>query len=140
MQQFKIIEQLVVDTSLAVHLKMMSIIREDSGLALSSRNKRLTTSGREIASEINRALCMAVDEIKNGAAVAKSITIAKNHLQQFQEINLEYMMLVNLKDLREVESTNGSNQLALCFAGYVEDIRLIDNEIISWHEGEEYED
>jgi pantoate--beta-alanine ligase len=136
LQQFKIIEQMVLDTSLAVDLKMMPIVREKSGLALSSRNKRLTTKGRGIAAEINRALCLAVSEIKKGTAVSESIALAKNQLQQFQEISLEYLLLINLKDLQPVESTSGSDQLALCFAGYVEDIRLIDNQIIHWHSGD----
>ena len=139
LQQYKIIEQMVLDTSLAIHLKMMPIIREESGLALSSRNKLLTSIGRGVAAEINRALCVAVDEIKKGSTATESIAKAKNQLQHFQEISLEYILLVNLKDLQAVESTNASDQLALCFAGYVEDIRLIDNQIISWHSGEEYE-
>jgi len=131
LQQFKIIEQMVVDTSLNVALKMMPIIREHSGLALSSRNGQLSAANKAIAAEIYRALCLATEEIKKGSMIEESISVGRKHLQQFQEIEIEYLMLVGLKDLQVVESTNATDPLALCFAGYIGDIRLIDNIIIN---------
>lgn len=138
LQQFKIIEQMVHDTSMNVDLKMMPIIREKSGLAMSSRNHRLTDIGRGKALQIHKALHIAADEIKIGGSIKKSITLAEDHLARYREIKLEYLQLVNLKDLRAVETANGSDQLVLCFAGYIDNIRLIDNLIINrLEEGEE---
>ena len=131
LQQFKIIEQMVHDTSMNVDLKMMPIIREKSGLAMSSRNHRLTDIGRGKALQIHKALHIAADEIKIGGSIKKSITLAEDHLARYREIKLEYLQLVNLKDLRAVETANGSDQLVLCFAGYIDNIRLIDNLIIN---------
>lgn len=131
LQQFKIIEQMVYDSSLEVALKMMPIMREKSGLALSSRNNRLSDSGKVIAAQIYAALQLATESIQNGGAIKESISMAEDHLRQFQEIKVEYLILVNLKDLQVVETANGSDQLALCFAGYIEQIRLIDNLIIN---------
>jgi pantoate--beta-alanine ligase len=131
LQQFKIIEQMVYDTSMDVGLKMMPIIREKSGLALSSRNQRLTDTGRGIAPEIYQALRLAADEINNGISIKAAITSAKDHLHRYQEIKLEYLLIVNLKDLHVVETANGNDQLALCFAGFIDNIRLIDNLIIN---------
>ena len=131
LQQFKIIEQMVYDTSMNVGLKMMPIIREESGLALSSRNQRLTETDREIAPQIYQALRLAADEINNGISIKAAITLAKDHLREYQEIKLEYLFLVNLKDLHVVETASGDDQLALCFAGYIDNIRLIDNLIIN---------
>lgn len=130
-QQFKIIEQMVYDSSLNVDLKMMPIIREESGLALSSRNNRLTDTGRGVAQQINKALHLAAEAIKNGLSIKASLALAADHLHLYQEIKLEYLLLVNLKDLQVVETANGSDQLVLCFAGYIEQIRLIDNLIIN---------
>ena len=131
LQQFKIVEQMVYDTSLEVDLKMMPIMREKSGLALSSRNNRLSETGKELAAQIYAALNLAGNSIRNGGSIKESIAIAEDHLRQFPEIKVEYLILVNLKDLQVVETANGSDQLVLCFAGYVEQIRLIDNLIIN---------
>ena len=49
-------------------------------------------------------------------------------------------MLVNLKDLHVVETASGADQLALCFAGYIDNIRLIDNLVINEQAEGEYED
>jgi pantoate--beta-alanine ligase len=130
-QQYKIIEQMASDTSLNIELKRMPIIREKSGLALSSRNSRLTINGKEIAPQIFNSLQLAADNLSKGTPVTDAINAAKQHLLQFPAITLEYILLVNLKDLQVVESSNESNQLVLCFAGYVDGIRLIDNLIIN---------
>jgi pantoate--beta-alanine ligase len=140
LQQYKIIEQMVYDASLEVALKMMPIMREKSGLALSSRNNRLTETGRGLAAQIYAALNLAGNSIKNGGSIKASIAIAEDHLRQFPDIKVEYLTLVNLKDLQVVETTNGSNQLVLCFAGHVDQIRLIDNLIINGFGEGEYED
>ena len=140
LQQLKIIEQMVLDTSMDLTLKMMPIIREHSGLALSSRNYRLTEIGRGTAQQIYSALNVAAKELKKGNSIKKSIARAKDHLAEYQEIKLEYIQLVNLKDLHVVETANDSNQLVLCFAGYIDNIRLIDNLIINRSEEGEYED
>jgi len=130
LQQYKIIEQMVRDTSLNIELNMMPIIRNEAGLALSSRNQRLSENGRIIAAEINKALTIARQHIAKNESVAQIITKAKNHLALFPEIEIEYLELVQLKDLSPVNIITGTNQLVLCFAGYIEGIRLIDNLII----------
>ena len=131
LQQFKIIEQIVADASLDIDLKMMPTVREGSGLALSSRNKRLSEKDRSIAIYIIKALNLAADAIKNNTDPTGSIVVAKDYLQQFPDIKVEYLTLVNLKDLQVVESAIGNDQLVLCFAGYIDNIRLIDNLIIN---------
>jgi pantoate--beta-alanine ligase len=136
LQQFKIIEKMVFDTSMDIQLKMMPIIREKSGLALSSRNRRLDARGKIIAPEIFRALKITVDAIKKGDSVKSSIDAALNYLVQYPDIKIEYLTLVNLKDLMAVETTNGFDQLVLCFAGFIGEIRLIDNIIINKKERE----
>ena len=130
-QQFKIIEQMVYDSSLDVGLKMMPIIREKSGLALSSRNNRLTDTGRKTASEIYKALNLAAEQINNGQSIRTALDSAEDHLHRYQDIKPEYLIMANLKDLQVVETANGSDQLVLCFAGYIDDVRLIDNLIIN---------
>lgn len=130
LQQYKIIEQVVRETSLVLELKMMPIIRNEGGLALSSRNQRLSEKGLMLASEINRALTIARDNIEVNRPVNDIMFKAESHLALFPQIKIEYLELVRLKDLSPVNIITEPNQLVLCFAGYIEGVRLIDNLII----------
>lgn len=130
LQQFKIIELLVKDTSLPVELKMMPIIREASGLAMSSRNALLSNELRETASQIYKALIFGAEIIQSGGSMEDATKNAAGHLLKFPEITVEYLKLVSLKNLQEVRTVSEDDQLVLCFAGYLGSIRLIDNIII----------
>jgi len=126
LQQYKIIERLVSDLSMPVELIMMPIVREESGLAMSSRNRRLSKAGLNTASSIYKSLTKGRDLLENGAdPVGVSDTI-RNELKQ-SGILVEYIEVVDFKDLQPIRNVPDANKLALCFAGYVEDIRLIDN-------------
>ena len=130
LQQYKIIEQVVRETSLVLELKMMPIIRNEGGLALSSRNQRLSEKGLMLATEINRALTIGRDNIEVNRPVNDIMFKAESHLALFPQIKIEYLELVRLKDLSPVNIITEPNQLVLCFAGYIEGVRLIDNLII----------
>lgn len=130
LQQYKIIEQVVRETSLVLELKMMPIIRNEGGLALSSRNQRLSEKGLMLATEINRALTIGRDNIEVNRPVNDIMFKAESHLALFPQIKIEYLELVRLKDLSPVDIITEPNQLVLCFAGYIEGVRLIDNLII----------
>lgn len=129
-QQFKIIEQMVVDASIDINPVMMPIIREPSGLAMSSRNKRLSGSGKALAVNIYKSLNLALLNLRDYSNVENCLTAAREYLTNYPEIGIEYLSLVNYKDLQVVKTTNGTDTLVLCFAGHVENIRLIDNIII----------
>ena len=131
LQQFKVIEKLIVDTSLEIDLKMMPIIREKSGLALSSRNLRLSEAGKAIAPQIYMALKLGAEVIRNHGSLSEINSTTMKHLNKYPGITTEYLNVVNLKDLQHVEIENGQDQLVLCFAGYIDEIRLIDNIIIN---------
>ena len=131
LQQFKIIEKMVFDTSLGIKLKMMPVIREESGLALSSRNQRLSAEEKIIGAHIYQALTLGKDLHKNGRSLSGIISGTEKYLMKYPEIKTEYITMVNLKDLQYAETVSGEDQLALCFAGYIGKIRLIDNVIIN---------
>ena len=133
LQQFKIIERLVKDTSLPVTLRMLPIVREPSGLALSSRNQRLSDKGKLVAARIFQALQKAARELTVGRNIARSVAAAQQHLAASPGIEIEYLTWVNTDDLQPVEHISNHDQLALCFAGYVEGVRLIDNIIVDIH-------
>jgi len=135
LQQFKIIERLVKDTSMNIGLRMMPILREDSGLAMSSRNKRLSAAGKRVAANIYQALLIAKEHYQLTTQTDKSIHQSQVFLGQFESLNVEYLTWVNLKDLQPIEIGNEPEKLALCFAGYIEGIRLIDNLIVDGRKG-----
>ena len=133
LQQFKIIERLVKDTSLPVTLRMLPIVREPSGLALSSRNQRLSGEGKQVAGRIFQALQKAALELTTSRNITRSVAAAQQHLAASPGIEVEYLTWVNTDDLQPVERISNHDQLALCFAGYVEGVRLIDNIIVDIH-------
>lgn len=130
LQQFKVIEQLVNDLSMPVELVMMPIVREQSGLAMSSRNRRLSTAGLEVAGKIYKALLSGVKQLEVGESIATAIKAANEILTDSPEITTEYLEVVDFEDLQYSESNTSTNRLVLCFAGYIEGIRLIDNVIV----------
>jgi pantoate--beta-alanine ligase len=130
LQQFRVIEKLVNDVSLDINLVMMPIVREESGLALSSRNQRLSELGNNIAANIFKALKLAANKLSEGATIPKSLESSKEYFSGYPDIRIEYLTLVNYKDLSIVETASDADRLVLCFAGYIEGVRLIDNIII----------
>ena len=130
LQQFKIIEQMVKDLSFDIELVMMPIVREESGLAMSSRNRRLTHEGLSSASEIFRILSDSARALQNGTDRIVVIEEALNNFKQIPAITTEYLELANFEDLGSSWTDTESNRLVLCFAGYVEGVRLIDNVIV----------
>jgi len=130
LQQYKIIEKLVHDFTFDLELVMLPIIREASGLAMSSRNQRLSEEGRGFAAEIYKALLWANQAIIDGREKSTVIEQARKKIAQNKAISLEYLTLAYLEDLRPFEQGTPPKQLVLCFAGHVEGVRLIDNVIV----------
>ncbi len=132
LQQFAVIQQLVKDLSYDVELKCMPIIREPDGLALSSRNRRLSPAERKKAPIFYEALKMAEKLYLQGNSIDFIGTEVRN-LFDSGEVILEYFEIVDACSLEKIEDTTKKN-VAMCIAGYVGEIRLIDNVII----GNEY--
>jgi pantoate--beta-alanine ligase len=130
LQQFKIIEQLVNDLSMTVELVMMPIIREENGLAMSSRNRRLSTDGRTKAGLIYSNLSAAAKALKDGENQTQVLAKTIDAYAKITGLSIEYFELADLEDLRPAGTDTAINRLVLCFAGYIEEVRLIDNVIV----------
>jgi pantoate--beta-alanine ligase len=127
LQQFLIIRQLVNDLSFDLQLVRCPIVREADGLAMSSRNRRLTTDQRQLAPVIYQQLTKARDGLLSGQSVASTRHVVTQSFESLSGIRLEYFEVVNEEDLREVENVQEYDQVALCIAAYLGDVRLIDN-------------
>ncbi len=127
LQQFLIIKQLVEQLNFDVKLKCCPIVREQDGLAMSSRNIRLTSEQRKIAPKIYQALQLTKNEILKGKTHSYAQDTAIQFLNDFGVFEVEYLEIV---DAATLDKPTGQN-LAICTAVRLGDIRLIDNLLIN---------
>jgi pantoate--beta-alanine ligase len=128
-QQFMIIQKLVNDFSIPVELVAFPIVRETSGLAMSSRNTRLTPLQKENASNISQVLFAAKNDFEK-----KSIHDIKEEatrkLNKIPDSKLEYFEIVDGNDLSIIDHAEEATKVVAIVAIRVGNIRLIDNMIL----------
>jgi len=130
LQQYTILNQMVQDLNFDLEMVCHPIIREADGLAMSSRNRRLTAEQRAIAVHLYKALNLAAELLKTETIPQVKETVA-GYLSQFTQIQLEYMEIVDVKTLQPLMQFNEQACTALCIAAHLGDIRLIDNIILT---------
>jgi len=127
LQQFLLIRRMCEDLNFSCKIVGVETVREPSGLAMSSRNRRLSPKGRKSAAVINKGL----EELKQGVLAKKPlkelIEKCRNTYQSEKSFELEYLESVDPSDLSPVQDYSSLSELAVCVAGYVDGIRLIDN-------------
>jgi pantoate--beta-alanine ligase len=124
-QQFKIIEMLVDELKFNISLRCMPIEREADGLAMSSRNARLSPKQRKEAIIFYKSLQDARELLKKGNSMKNIHEVIKSKFENTTEGRLEYLELVDATNLTLLE--NVSDKAILLIAGYVGEVRLIDN-------------
>lgn len=126
-QQFCIIRQLVHDLNFPVRLKCMPTIRESDGLAMSSRNMRLTPEQRKSATGIITLLREAQQRLVNGDRwPVVQMELSKKY-QAMSGISIDYLELADLRTLEILTEMREPDHSLLLIAGYVGTVRLIDN-------------
>ncbi len=126
-QQYVVINKMIKDLNLPVRLKLMPIVRETSGLAMSSRNSYLSKENREKASIIYRALQKARILVKLNEFKPTEMkdfivdTVAK-------KMQVEYVEILDLSSLQPVNKITG--RVLIAVAARIAGVRLIDNVII----------
>ncbi|HMV07416.1 MAG TPA: pantoate--beta-alanine ligase [Cyclobacteriaceae bacterium] len=126
-QQFAIIRQLVSELKFNVTLKSVQTLREANGLAMSSRNARLSSADREKAGLISQMLQWAVDKLKGGAAIHDVKKMVTEKLQTEAGFTVEYFEVADSENLTLLNNVTESARPILCIAVFVGDVRLIDN-------------
>ncbi|AFY36989.1 pantothenate synthetase [[Leptolyngbya] sp. PCC 7376] len=128
-QQLAIIKRLVADLYLPIKIQGCPIVREDSGLALSSRNQYLSEQEKSQALGLSQALAAAQSAFQSGECNGETLlAIARQTLQQFPEVKLQYLELVHPETLQPLTTVTESGLLAI--AAYVGETRLIDNVVL----------
>ena len=125
-QQILIIKSMLEQRKLPVTLVPCPIVREKSGLAMSSRNERLSPEGRKQAAFIYSVLQEA-QKLFTTASVAEVEAFVKEQFSQKEGFDLEYFTITKADTLEEVKEKKSSESYRAFITVYVEGVRLIDN-------------
>lgn len=125
-QQLAIIREMVKQLKLDINIVPMPIVREVSGLALSSRNERLTATQKEVAVNISKVLAESKEWMKT-SSVEEVIKAVTTTLDSFTELTVEYYEIVDGYTLQSVTDWKDSDYIVGCIAIFCGEVRLIDN-------------
>ena len=127
-QQFTIVQFMIDRLNLNVKLVVIPTKRNRQGLALSSRNARLSDQGRKKASVIYRTM----DQIKEGLYNKDIVSLENYGKKRLSKAGLqpEYVSIVNGHTLQPVSDVKSHAYLVVCVAAWLEGVRLIDNLIL----------
>jgi pantoate--beta-alanine ligase len=128
-QQLVIIQKMVEMLTLPVRIVSCPIVREQDGLAMSSRNQRLTQDERAIAPLLYQALQKAASHFTRFTPEELRVMI-KADIEQNPLFEVEYIEIVDMDSLMPVSYWSGSNRIIICLAVYLGQVRLIDNIVL----------
>ncbi len=123
-QQYKIVCRLVEIIKLKTEIVGCTIIREENGLARSSRNELLSEKGREVASVISYTLNY-IKKYHAHFSITEIQEKAKAMIQGILEV--EYLEIRDAETLKNITSWENNNGVFVSFAGMIDGVRLIDN-------------
>lgn len=125
-QQLAIIRELVNQNGYPITIVGMPIIREESGLAKSSRNQRLSESQKQDAVAISKTLFKSVDNV-NLKSVSSTIKDVVDTINKVPSLEVEYFEIVDGLTLQKITSWEDTNYAVGCITVFCGDVRLIDN-------------
>jgi pantoate--beta-alanine ligase len=125
-QQLAVIRQLVKDLDFPVSIVGVETVRESDGLALSSRNVRLTNENRVLSVSISTGLSKAKALHVSGEFSSHLLRDAVlNELRSTRVANVEYVSVCHPETLQPID--NSTEGAVICVAAWFGDVRLIDN-------------
>jgi pantoate--beta-alanine ligase len=128
-QQCMVIRKMIELTGRATQLRICETIREKDGLAMSSRNTRLSATERQVAPVIYKVLT----ETRNNLAKGELAPLQTKAIQQLETAGLrpDYFEFANAGTLEIMQEWNGTDPLVAVVAAFLGDVRLIDNMILN---------
>ncbi len=130
-QQVMVIKRMIEMKNLPIQLAICPIIRDQDGLALSSRNMRLSEEGKRIALALSRSLTYVKDHINDAIALGEIKDQALKILTDTDGLSVEYFAICESTSLKEVDHIDFSKQHVALVTAWVEGVRLIDNMILN---------
>ena len=130
-QQIAVIKRLATDLGFDTEIVVIPIVREESGLAMSSRNLRLSDEERQKASVIFKALREAKIAAKNGERNAATLAeIVRKTIETEPLAGIDYIAVVDNETLEAVEKI-GETAVLIAVAVRFGNVRLLDNTVLN---------
>lgn len=124
-QQLQIVRRMVADLNIPTAITGCPTLREGDGLALSSRNARLSAEDRAIAPALHRAMAAAAQQLRAGEDAAQVLAQARDQITGAGFRQVEYLDLRDPETLVPLDRLNGPARLLA--AAWLGPVRLIDN-------------
>jgi pantoate--beta-alanine ligase len=124
-QQYCIVKQLCNYYNFPIKIVGIDTVREPNGLALSSRNARLSKEGLQTATALYKTLKFVAEFFINGATRADAIEAGKQFIANYHIDSLDYIDICSIDSLLPLEEP--IQDFVVLIAAYVEGVRLIDN-------------
>lgn len=128
-QQCMVIRKMLELTDKKTSLVICDTVREDDGLAMSSRNRRLSPADRETAAGIYRSLIFARNQLKAGAL--KEIKEKSLTMLESDGFRPDYFEIAHARTLQIMDHWNGRDPIVALVAAFLGEVRLIDNLILN---------
>ncbi len=130
-QQAVIIRRLVRDLALDTEIIVLPTVREDSGLAMSSRNSYLNAEEQEAATVIHRALAKAKETYKAGEKHASKLAeLVRTMIEAEPRVRVDYVSITDAETLEKLDKLD-ERPVLIAVAAYIGKIRLIDNTMLN---------
>lgn len=126
-QQCAVISRLVNDLSFGIELVFCETVREADGLAMSSRNVRLSPEKRKAAPFLYQSLLRGKELLLNGASPALAEQQVAGMYREHPDFDLEYYEIVAFRNLERITEYDPSMKTAIVVAAHLDGVRLIDN-------------
>lgn len=126
-QQIAVIRRMVELEKFPIEIVACPIKREIDGLALSSRNVRLSAHQREVAPNIHRVMEESLAYKASGASLKDVKHRVIDEINAYPEMEVEYYEIVNAADMQPVAEWSDCDEAVGCITVYLGDVRLIDN-------------
>lgn len=128
-QQVKVLEWLVANTGRSTHIVICPILREENGLAMSSRNIRLGASNLEKASIIFQSLQFAAGNYQRYAP-SELQAICIKHIESFPNASVDYLEFCDTDSFQSINDWRDAEHIVAVTAVMVSGVRLLDNMLI----------
>ncbi len=128
-QQCMVIKKLVQLAGLSTVVKIGSTFRETDGLAMSSRNMRLNETERKKAAAIYQTLSMMKKQLQPGSVSGLKHNASQQLIQK--GFKVDYTELADANTLELIDKWNGKQKVVALIAVYLNEVRLIDNLILT---------
>lgn len=127
-QQCMVINKMMITKKIETKLELCNTVREQDGLAMSSRNARLNKTERLNAAKIFESLKYIGEEIKPGNL--ENLKISATKFLTKNGYKVDYIEIADAQTLELVNNWDGEKKLVALVAAYLNDVRLIDNVIL----------